>query len=275
MGWVPNDVSDTHWVGPVAALVVSIIFFVIGQWKTTQISADILENCDPENIKESAKGIWTNVGVTAALMVTLVVAMLQVDPMEPQGFTLDEDEVGLLADLQQTYITFVTLSILFNLLSMMMCVVSLSYVEPLTNVDAIKFFFSSSAADSLGDPITCLMIASILAIIAMMLWVFGTYGIVNAGIFLAVVIWLLCFLYISMKNGTSFNPSKLTAQDYAWTQQDPSTWPKSRKQSGSKMSEKSGTEQVQKVVAKLGKFILASYDEDGDITGHEKPPISM
>eukprot|EP00927_Polykrikos_kofoidii_P012377 TRINITY_DN15331_c0_g1_i2.p1 TRINITY_DN15331_c0_g1~~TRINITY_DN15331_c0_g1_i2.p1 ORF type:complete len:303 (+),score=42.88 TRINITY_DN15331_c0_g1_i2:88-909(+) len=269
---MPDDVSDTHWVGPVAALAVAAILFWIGQIKTTQISADILENCDPESIKDSAKALWTNVGVTAALMVTLVVAMLQADPIEPHGFTLDEDEMKLLANLQQTYITLVTLSILGNLVSMLCCVINLSYVEPLSNTDAIKFFFSRSSADSLGDPITCLMIASILAVLAMWLWVLGSYGIVNAGLFALATMLLCIVLIIAMKNGAAFNPSELTASDYTWTQLEPSKWPKSRKQSGSKMSEKGDTLQVQKVVAKLGKFILDSYADEDRIASQGNPP---
>ena len=48
---------------------------------------------------------------------------------------------------------------------MLMCVANVSY---------------DANADTLGDQTTFLMIASVMLIVAMLLWVLGNYGIVNA-----------------------------------------------------------------------------------------------
>lgn len=254
MSWWTDDESDVHYLGPVLLCVIALILIVIGQVVTTRISADILENCNPQELKESAKSIWTNIGVTAALMLTLVMAMLQVDPISPSGFTYFEDKPDVLVDVQQSYITAVVLSLLGNLVSMLLCVVNISYADPLTPVDAIKFFLERP--DTLGDPITVLIAASLMMFVAVVLWVLGTYGLTQALVtsICGLVAWI-CLACQWVVNG-SFSPSARGPETYKWTQEDPSTWPKNRAESGSKMSSLSGSRQVRVLVQKLGRVIL-------------------
>ncbi|CAE8735178.1 unnamed protein product [Polarella glacialis] len=254
MGWWADSVSDHHYVGPLVICVVGAVVLLIGQVITTRISADILENCAPASLKESAKSIWTNIGVTSALMLTLVAAMLQVDPIGAVGFTIFEEDPGLLIDIQQTYVAAVVTSFLLNLMCMLLCVINMSYVEPLTATDAIKFFFDRP--DTLGDPITVLVCAALLMWIALILWVLGTYGmtlaIVSAGV--GLVIWI-CVSMQWIVNG-SFNPEALAPGGFKWTQDDPSEWPTSKAKAGTKMVGLRKSKQIQRLVKKLGKAIL-------------------
>jgi len=254
MGWFADDVSDLHYVGPILVVAVSVVLILLGQVVTTRISADILENCDVTAIKESAKGIWTNIAVTAALMLTLVAAMLQVDPIEPTGPSVLDENPEFLVDIQQTYVASVVCSFLLNLLSMLLCVVNLSYVEPLTATDAIKFFLDRP--DTLGDPITLMVVAALLMFVGLVLWVLGTYGMTLAlvAIGMGLLTWICCACQWRV-NG-AFDPSALGPGGYAWTQRDPSEWPAKKSESGTKMSTMQGSKQIRILVKKLGRAIL-------------------
>lgn len=214
--WIPEDSPGTFWIGPVVTIAVSIILNIAGQYMTTKISFDMLEFCNPEMIKEAAKHNWTNIGVTAALVLTLIAAMLQTSNLQPVGFQLEDD---VLVGLQQTYITCLTISFLMILMCIIHCVLYMSYVEPLKNEDAIKFFIKFP--DTLGDPTTFLAIGCMMCYLAFTVWVFLVYGFLQ-GVFFSVgflIFTIVCLCQWYMKS--AFNPETIQLD---WALQDPSTW---------------------------------------------------
>jgi len=183
---------------------------------TTMLSFDILENCSAECMKESVKNNWTNMAVTAALLLTLVVAMLQVDPIESVHFQLDE---SITVHIEQTYISLLLAATGCNLLSVLCCIIYLSYVDPLCQADVMKFLLTFP--DSLGDPAIHLGTGCLLMWLAISLWVFGRYGIVQFAIALGTIFAFGSFVVWQITTRSSFSPAN---SDFSWTQDDPATW---------------------------------------------------
>lgn len=183
---------------------------------TTVVSFDILENCTAECMKESVKNTWTNMAVTAALLLTLVVAMLQVDPMESVHFQLDE---SITVHLEQTYVSLLLAATGCNLLSVLCCIIYLSYVEPLCQTDVMKFLLTFP--DSLGDPAIHFGTGCVLMWLAIALWVFGNYGIVQFLFAIATLLSFGSFVVWQIVTRSSFSPA---TSDFSWTQDDPATW---------------------------------------------------
>lgn len=239
----PDESTDLFWVGPAIVVVLSFILWRVGQLVTTRVSFDILENCHAECMKESVKNNWTNMAVTAALLLTLVAAMLQMDPIEPVAFELDG---ALLVHIQQTYSTLCIAAIWCNLLSILYCIIYLSYVDPLREIDVMKFLLMFP--DSLGDPAIWLAEGCIFMWLAIGSWVFGTYGahqLVTAMYFFVMFCGLFAF---QAKTRGAFNPHDL---DFSWTQMDPTTWEHGYLTRNIRKS-KGTTEQVKKI----GRYIL-------------------
>lgn len=219
MGWWADEGSETFWAGPVAAIGLAIIMLILGQYFTTAVSFDMLEFCEPLGIKDAAKATWANMGVTAALLLTLVAAMIQQGPFQPSGFTLDD---AFLIDLQQTYQTLLSVSFLMELMCIIECVVYLSYVEPLSSVDAIKFFVAYP--DTLGDPVTFLATGCAMLYLSFIVWVAGNHGALMGIIFIVgFVVFMINSVVFQWIAKAKFNPKKT---DYTWMlEPDSSKWP--------------------------------------------------
>lgn len=247
----PDSSTEFFWVGPLAVVIMSFIFWRAGQMVTTKVSFDVLQNCDVDCMKEAVKNSWTNMAVTAALLLTLVVAMLQLDPMGPVGFEIDD---VVLEHVQQTYIALCIGAMFFNLLSIFYSIIYLSFVDPLRNIDVMKFLVTFP--DSIGDPAIWLAEGCIFMWLAIALWVFGTYGahqlVTAIGFFIA----FCMFIAFQARTRGSFNPDDL---DFSWTQEDPSTWKR-----GYLTRHIAETEGISKKVQKLGKLIVESevHSED-------------
>mmetsp|Transcript_42112 Transcript_42112/g.78268 ORF Transcript_42112/g.78268 Transcript_42112/m.78268 type:complete len:257 (-) Transcript_42112:267-1037(-) len=249
MSWWPEgEDGANHWVATVAVTLIAIIFFLVGQVFTTRISIDILEHCKPETLKESAKNVWTNVGVTSALILTMVMAMLQMDDIEPRGFVL-EPEAKI--HLQQFYAAFCIASLLFNLLCIMSCVVQLSYVDPLSEIDAVRFFLMR--IDAIGDPIVFMVESVIFFMAAIGVWVLGVFGLsmaVLSGV--ALIIFVVGNGKLWAKTG-AFSPTS----SMEWTQ-DPDKWEAADIMLG--LKQRRNNPQVVSFVKKFGKVVLAEGD---------------
>ena len=172
MAWFPEGSDyDLHWLGPVLTLVLAIALWKLGETFNVRINMDVMEHCEPTGIKEAAKNSWTNIGVVSALVLTMVVAMMQVDHIEPVGFTLTAREM---THLQHTYVALSVVSMVFNLMTMMSCVMNISYIDPLTEVNAMKFFID--CPDTIGNPIVYMYLALIFFQLSLSVWVLGKYG---------------------------------------------------------------------------------------------------
>ena len=90
MAWYPSHPDyQYHWIPAAATTLLALLMFVLGKKVTTKISFDILEHCDPKYIKDSSKNAWTNLGVTSALVLTMVMAMLQASSVQSKKQAFD------------------------------------------------------------------------------------------------------------------------------------------------------------------------------------------
>lgn len=214
MAWYPNDPENQyHWIPSAATTVLAILMFVLGKRVTTRISFDILEHCDPKGIKDSSKNAWTNLAVTSALVLTMVMAMLQVDPISPVGFELTKYE---LIQVQQWYVALCIGSLLFNLLCIIVCVVNLSYVDPLTDLNAMKFFLAN--ADTIGDPVILMAESFIFFIAAIFVWCLASYGLA-----IGLTMLLSSIVFVATAGNVWKNRAKFSPGSVEWTQ-DTKLW---------------------------------------------------
>lgn len=252
MAWYPDEAEyEWHWIASVSVLVLSVAMFLVGKKMSTRISFDILEHCDPKTIKESSKNAWTNIAVTSALVLTMVMAMLQVDPISPVSFTLTNSE---LLQVQQWYVALCMGSLLFNLLCIIVCVVNLSYVDPLTEVNALKFFLAN--ADTIGDPVVLMAESFIFFIAAIFVWCLGTYGLASGMLML-----LASIVFVLSVANVWTNRAKFTPGNVDWTQ-DTSLWRREYTTGGVMANIKN--EAVVKAIKRFGEVAMAAEKEEED-----------
>ncbi|CAJ1363110.1 unnamed protein product [Effrenium voratum] len=217
---------------------------------TTRISFDILEHCDPEGLKDSSKNTWTNIAVTSALILTMVMAMLQVDAIAPISFTLEPYE---LIHLQHAYVSLCLASLCFNLICITVCVLNLSYVDPLTTTDAIKFFLAN--ADTIGDPAILMAESFTFFVAAVVVWTLGCYGLTLGLLCLIVFIIITLSVANVWKNRSKFAPK----EDMTWTQ-DPSLW-RRELTTGGVMANR-GNPKVAALMARFGKVVMDAQEAE-------------
>lgn len=118
--------------------------------------------------------------------------------------------------MQQWYMALCMGSLLFNLLCITVCVVNLSYVDPLTELNALKFFLAN--ADTIGDPVVLMAESFIFFIAAIFVWCLGTYGLASGMLML-----LASIVFVLSAANVWKNRAKFTAANVDWTQ-DTSLW---------------------------------------------------
>ncbi|CAJ1349188.1 unnamed protein product [Effrenium voratum] len=253
MAWWPEgENGEYHWLPGTVVALLTLVFFLVGQVFTTRVSIDVLEHCNPEGLKESSKNVWTNVGVTSALVLTMVMAMLQLDPIDPRGFSLEAYEI---VHLHQWYGSFCIASLLCNLLCIMSCVINLSYVDPLSDVDAIKYFLRR--IDSVGDPVMFMVESFVFFLAAICVWVLGTFGLVMG---IMSLLSLIIFVYAV---GTLWQKNALFSPDtnMEWTQ-DPELWQREDIMLG--LKRRKNDPGVVHFVKRFGQVVMKSErEEDG------------
>lgn len=63
---------------------------VVTKLFTVKISLSLLRNCSLDDVKNSARNAWTNIGVTTSLVMTTVVgALIEGHEISPQGLCMD------------------------------------------------------------------------------------------------------------------------------------------------------------------------------------------
>ncbi|CAJ1374536.1 unnamed protein product [Effrenium voratum] len=250
--WPEGENGEFHWLPGAVVSLLALVFFLLGQVFTTRVSIDVLEHCNPEGLKESSKNVWTNVGVTSALVLTMVMAMLQLDPIDPRGFSLEAYEI---VHLHQWYGCFCLASLLCNLLCIMSCVINLSYVDPLSDIDAIKYFLRR--IDSIGDPVMFMMESFVFFLAAICVWVLGTFGLVMG------ILSLVCLIVFVYTVGKLWQKNALFSPDVnmEWTQ-DPELWQREDIMMG--LKRRKNDPGVVHFVKRFGQVVMKSErEEDG------------
>lgn len=240
----PNSETDAFWVGPIVTVVLALALWRVGQLITTRISFDIVENCDVSCMKESVKNNWTNMAVTAALLLSMIVGMLQIDTMESTDYTL---EAATMVHLRQFYICFCMASACCNLVAVFYCIIYLSFVDPLNQIDVMKYLLTYP--DSLGDPVVWLLEGVIFFWLATCTWVFASYG----GVMLICSI-MFFGLFATNLTWTALTRSRFCPDemDWKWTQNDPNTWKEQQNYLNRNLTKNA---EIIKQVQKIGRYI--------------------
>jgi hypothetical protein len=155
---VPRDNwGGGHWIA--VGLWLSVLICLIGVWAigSGKISAYVLDAATPMEIKENTRSIWTNVALVAALFITVVPGMFQIE------LTNDADEELLTHTL---YGLLCATDVFFILLSLVQCVLFIVTTEPLQPVPFAKFILTFP--NTPGEPAAVLM-AGVYAIICTLL----------------------------------------------------------------------------------------------------------
>jgi len=220
--WIPD--TELGWLVPVSVSGILVLLELLLRPQVTRVTVDVMEFCDLGNLRESARSIWTNLGVTAALLLTVAVGLLQADRMEAV-FTADPEMQDTLVNIQLAYNLFSAIALLYCTYGILLCVIYLCYVDPLSNRDAVKFFIANPA--TIGMPVLDVIFGSVYLLAALLLYVLGTSGLPNACIFgIGMLIILIHILYEIIDKGR-FDPSGKSrkSNEWMWTQKDPSEWP--------------------------------------------------
>jgi len=220
--------NEDMWIPLTVTTAVVVLLEIIFRPKLRKVSLDIMENADLDILKDSAKNCWTNIGVTAALVLTVDAAMLQADAMSPHF--VSEDEIGTELEILQLILDFLAgISLVYCMHSVLSCVIALVYVEPLSNTDAIKFFVANPA--SMGTPALSIGFACFYTLVAAGIWVVGTSGIYNATAYFVLLAVIVGFTIGETIDKAGFCPEAgrtKKSHEWQWTTEhwdDTSKWP--------------------------------------------------
>ena len=169
----------------VNTLLPSLGVFILLQFLSPKISiaaaSDTLqERSKGLDLKDAIMNQLMNTGVVAALLLTVVLAMVQADlpSSEPSSF------------ISQWYMTLCAVGVYYGLVGTAMSVVCLIYIQPLEGKAAEDFI--SIMALYVGEPITGCVCCLLFTLDAMVLWIWGQVG-EEAGIYAALLMWWATF----------------------------------------------------------------------------------
>jgi len=256
----PDEHTGAFWVGPVVTVVLVFALWRLGQLMTTRISFDILENCDVSCMKDSVKNNWTNMAVTAALLLSMTVAMLQVDAAESVDFEID---VAIRVHLRQFYVCFCLGSACCNLVAIFYCIIYLSFVDPLSPTDCMKYLLTYP--DSLGDPVVWLLEGVIFFWLSACVWSFCAYGGMQLLVCLMFFIFFVGNIVWTAVTRSSFCPGEM---EWGWTQQDPSTWKEHQTYANRNLSKNKA---IKTQVQRIGRMIVEAEEQ----TKKSQYPLSL
>lgn len=216
--------ADTYaWVVPIPVVLVDLVAAHFGERFIFSVSMDIMEHCDPSALKDSARNIFTNAAVTAALVLTMAVACMQADPITHVYDTVDDDEI--ISYLQQFYAATCMASSFHGMKCVFMCVVDLAYVEPLAEKDAIKYFIANPGA--IGRGFFAVTMSVLWLSLALCAWTFGTYGLSCGACSLILLFGMIRLMAWQVRDRSAFDPSGETSQaaEWQWTMKNEDEWP--------------------------------------------------
>lgn len=223
---MPEWVADLQqfWAGPSAVCAALVVLEAVARPQISRVSLDIMEFCDLSCLQESSQSIWSNLGVTSALILTVAASMLQVDQIEPR-FAHSEATSESLGHIHATYDLLCGVSLLYSAAAMLQCVLSLCYVNPLSNKDTIKFFIANPA--SIGNVALNTIFGCFYCALGIVVWIFGTSGVAHGCIFVVFMIVALVCLLWEVYDKASFDPSGLTpkSSEWTWTTKPREEWP--------------------------------------------------
>ena len=195
-------VSVITWFVPTVMLITAQLRF----GKT--VSCDMLEHASVGNLKEFARNSWVNLAVVLALILSLLLGMAQVDCVNDDCYS----EFAL------AYVLWAVTAVWLCLAGLALCVISLTYVEPLDEVGVIQYLIANPA--QIGLAAVYCMLSAIYLVVALLIWVVATYGIVALLGVAFVAIVQIIIVAINIQDKSAFDPSALPGtkrwREWAW-----------------------------------------------------------
>lgn len=209
---------------PVGSCTLLVLLEVLFRREIDRVSLDLMEWANLESLKDTARNTWQHLAVTAAMVLTVAAAMFQKEPIKA-AFTEPEDSEDTLGNVQSAYYIHCGFSMLYCLTVVLQCVIYLCYAQPLCNKDAIKFFIANPAC--IGGPVLSMIFGSLNCMIAMLMWVVGTSGIVHAAVLGFFTCIMTGVLIAEVYDKGSFDPSgeSKKSREWKWTHMDRDEWP--------------------------------------------------
>jgi hypothetical protein len=163
--------EELTWLTNFAPILVYLLIQIqVFSMLARRLAFDMLEERSEDvSIREVARNSLTNQALVAALLLTVVYALLQADP------PFDDTQRRLC----QWYVSFLNMSIMWLVLAVIIASLCLVYTEPLN--DAACFRLMGDNIMYFGEPMALTICAFFNCIFATALWTFGAYG-VQAGI---------------------------------------------------------------------------------------------
>lgn len=147
-------------------LLIIIFVYVVTMIFRTALGQDMIEEKSANvHVGSSQTDVLTNTGLVCALFLTIVIAMVQVDPPI-------QSHPGRM--ICQYYQLFNIMALFLCFLGSMLSSMLLQYITPLDE-DA-SFVYFKNFIDYFGEPACCILTALLMFIYATTCWIFGAYG---------------------------------------------------------------------------------------------------
>lgn len=197
------------WYISVITWFVPTVLFIVAQLQFGKtVSCDMLEHSSVGSLKEFARNTWVNLAVVLALILSLLLGMAQVDCIDGDCYS----------ELSLAYILWSCSAVLLCLAGLALCVISLTYVEPLDEVGVIQYLIANPAQIGLAA-VYCLL-SAIYLLVALLIWVVAAYGIVAlAGVTLVAIVQIV-IVAINIQDKSAFDPAAAVGskrwREWAW-----------------------------------------------------------
>lgn len=224
LSWLPEN----YWACgmPFLAFLIDFMIRKMTLARVYRMSMEILEHADATTIKDATRNVWTNAAITAALILTVSVAMLQIEPIEMvREDGEDHFTLGVRPCLRQFYVATCLVSTLKCLTATIRCVVDLTFCEPLSPQDAVKFLIANPG--TFGRVFALVAESLLWLLMGMCTWVAGTYGLPNAVLTMILSVQFGYMLDQMLVDRSRFDPSGTTDKsiEWKWTLQPEESWP--------------------------------------------------
>ena len=172
------------------------------------VSSDMLEYANIGSLKEFARNSWVNLAVVLALILSLLLGMAQVD-------CIDDD---CYSELSLAYILWAVTAVWLCLAGLALCVISLTYVEPLDEVGVIQYLIANP--NQIGLAAVYCLLSAIYLIVALLIWVVAQYGLVALICAATVAIVQIIIVAFNIQDKSAFEPTAAVGtkrwREWAW-----------------------------------------------------------
>jgi len=171
-----------------------------------------------EQLKETVRNIWTNVGLVGALLLTITAPVLMNDDIAE--VTTELPILGTLC------MGFAGLSFMGLLQATLECVVHLVFSEALNHVGVLRYLAANFGA--IGGPVISMSFATFNLCISVILWCMIKVGLPCTMLIGVIFVYHAVILIGNFNNGSKFTPNRhdKDAWMWLWAEADPEIAPR-------------------------------------------------